>query len=85
MEDNHIEEKWSRNAKRRDRARAKMSQGKRWRAEEDADRLVDETLKIQEKKDWELEREQSYAGRDDAMNTAIKLTREDMSIRKIVI
>ena len=82
---NHEEEKMLRGAKQRDRFRCKLSQSKRWRAEDDADRLVAETMAIQKKTDIELDRKQRPVGRDEAMNTAIKGTREDMSIKTFVM
>lgn len=84
MEFNHEDEKALRWAQKRDRDRSKMSQSKRWRALEDADALVDESIKIQEKKDRELDRKQKPVGRDEAMNTAIKETRRDASINHFV-
>lgn len=72
-------------AKKRDYLRSKMSPSKRLRAEADADILVDETIKIREKKDRELERKQKDEGRDEAMNTVIKEMRGDMSIKKLTL
>lgn len=85
MNYNHEEEKMLVGAKKRDRFREKLSQGKRWRAEEDADRLVDESISMQKKTDDELDRKQRVVGRDGAMNTAIEGTRKDMSIRRFVL
>ena len=84
MEDTHIHEKWMRDAKKRDRFRAKLSQGKRWRAEEDADRLVAESLKIKEKTDNELDRKQRPEGRDEAMNTVLQELHKDKSIKSFI-
>ena len=72
-------------AKKRDYLRSKMSPSKRLRAEADADRLVDETIKIRDKKDRELERQQKDEGRDEAMNTAISELRKDGSIKTLTL
>ena len=82
---NHQEEQMYREAQKRDRIRAKLPQGKRWRAEEDADLLVAESLKIKEVSDIELDRKQRPVGRDEAMNTAIKELHKDKSIRKFTL
>lgn len=85
MEWTHNDEKALRWAQKRDRIRDKLSQGKRWRAKEDADRLVAESISIQGKKDKELDRKQKPVGRDEAMNTAISETHRDKSINHFVI
>ena len=85
MEWNHQEEKMYREAQQRDHIRAKLSQGRRWRAEEDADRLVAETLKIKERNDLEIDRQHRPVGRDDAMNTVLKELHKDKSIKKFTI
>ena len=73
----HQEEKWLKEARQRDRFRDKISQGKRWRAEEDADHLLAETMKIKEKSDIELDRKQRPEGRDNAMNTVLQELHRD--------
>ena len=85
MEDRHFEEKLIREARQRDRIRAKLPQGRRWRAEEDADRLVAETIKIKEKNDLEIDRQHRPAARDEAMNTVLKELHRDKSIRKFTL
>ena len=79
------EEKQILEAEKRDRFRNKLRQSKRWKAEVEAKELVATSVKMNDKRNKEESRRLKVAGRDESMNTIIGLTREDMSIDRIVI
>ena len=85
MDFTHDEERQIHQAEGRDRFRNKLRQSKRWKAEVEAKELVATSVKMNDKRNKEESRRLKVAGRDESMNTIIKLTREDMSITRIVI
>lgn len=72
-------------AYRRDYQRSKLSQSKRWRADEEAEALVRQSEREQKRIDDELERKQMPEGRDEAMNTVIQDMHRNKSIKKFVV
>ena len=81
----HEEEKQIREAEKRDRYRDKLRQSKRWKAGEEAKELVAKSIKIGDARKNEDSRKLKVAGRDDSMNTFIKLLHEDKSISRFVL
>lgn len=81
----HEEEKQIREAEKRDHYRDKLRQSKRWKAGVEAKELVAKSIKIGDARKNEDSRKLKVAGRDDSMNTFIKLLREDGSIDRIVL
>ena len=79
------EEKQIRQAEQRDRVRDKLRQSKRWQAQVDAKELVNNSKKANDKRNKEESRRLKVAGRDESMNTMIKLLHEDKSINKFIL
>lgn len=72
-------------ARKRDHERSKLSEGKRLRAKEDADEIVDGHISLKEKSDRALDRKHNAEGRDRAMETVYKGVHQDKSIKRIIL
>lgn len=81
----HEEEKLIREAEKRDYLRSKIRQSKRWQSEVDAKILVNESKRINDRRNKEKASILKVAGRDESMETMIGLLHKDKSIKKFTL